>query len=72
MDDQGYTSVYKNPGDYQLTKDNVGSRYALVAFRTGVNMSDPEEFSQASPGAFVQPNRWNQEEMLALRAAYNQ
>ena len=84
VDDQGYTSVYKNPGDYELTKDNVGSRYALVAFRTGVNMADPEDMAkarqlqsglkvaQASPGEFVQPNLWNQEEMLALRAAYNQ
>ena len=84
VDDQGYTSVFKNPGNYELTKDNVGSRYAFVAFRTGVDMRDPEDMakarelqkglkvSQASPGEFVQPNRWNQEEMLALRAAYNQ
>ena len=84
VDDQGYTSVYKTPGEYELTKDNVGSRYALVAYRTGVNMSDPDDLAkarelqrglkvlQASPGEFVQPNRWNQDEMLAMRAAYNQ
>ena len=83
-DDQGYVFVYKNPGAYELTKENVGSRYALVAFRTGVNMGDPEDLdkardlqkelkvSQANRGEFVQPNRWNLEEMLALRAAYNQ
>ena len=28
---QGYTYVNKDPGDYTLTKDSVGSRYALVA-----------------------------------------
>ena len=84
VDDQGYTSVYKNPGDYELTKENVGSRYALVAFRTGVNMSDPEDLAkardlqkelkviQANRGEFVQANQWNQQDMLALRAAYNQ
>ena len=84
VDDQGYTSVYKNPGDYELTKENVGSHYALVAFRTGVNMSDPEDLAkardlqkelkviQANRGEFVQANQWNQQDMLALRAAYNQ
>ena len=84
VDDQGYVFVYKNPGAYELTKENVGSRNALVGFRTGVNMNDPEDLakardlqkklkvSQANRGEFVQPNRWNLEEMLALRAAYNQ
>lgn len=83
-DDQGYVFVYKNPGAYELTKENVGSRYALVAFRTGVNMGDPEDFdkardlqkelkvSQANRGEFVQANQWNQQDMIALRAAYNQ
>lgn len=83
-DDQGYVFVYKNPGTYELTNENIGSRYELVAFRTGVNMNDPEDLakarnlqkklkvSQANRGEFVQPNRWNLEEMLALRAAYNQ
>gem|GEM_PF-135930 len=84
VDDQGYVFVYKNPGAYELTKENVGSRNALVGFRTGVNMNDPEDLakardlqkklkvSQANRGEFVQPNRWNLEEMLALRSAYNQ
>ena len=31
---QGYVYVEKEPGDYTLTEDEVGSRYALVAFRT--------------------------------------
>ena len=62
----------------------MGCRFALVAFRTGVNILDPEDVAQAQAlqaklsvkqvqtGEFVQPNRWNLEQMLALRAAYNE
>ena len=81
---QGYVYVEKEPGDYTLTEDEVGSRYALVAFRTGVNIQDPEDVaqaqtlqaklsvSQAETGEYVQPNQWDLEQMMALRAAYNQ
>jgi hypothetical protein len=81
---QGYVYVEKDPGDYTLTEDEVGSRYALVAFRTGVNIQDPEDVaqaqalqaklsvSQAKTGEYVQPNQWDLEQMMALRAAYNE
>ena len=81
---QGYVYVEKEPGEYTLTQDEVGSRFALVAFRTGVNIQDPEDVdqaqalqakltvNQADTGEFVQPNQWDLEQMLALRAAYNQ
>lgn len=80
---EGYTFVIKEPGDYELTEDSVGSRFALVAFRTGVNIQDPADVAkaqalqtklavkQAQKGVFIQPNQWNQGEMLALRADYN-
>ena len=81
---QGYVYVEKEPGDYTLTEDEVGSRYALVAFRTGVNIQDPEDVvqaqalqaklsvKQANTGEYVQPNQWDLEQMMALRAAYNE
>ena len=81
---QGYVYVEKDPGDYTLTEDEVGSRYALVAFRTGVNILDPEDVaqaqalqaklsvSQAETGEYIQPNQWDLEQMMALRAAYNE
>ena len=81
---QGYVYVEKEPGDYTLTEDEVGSRYALVAFRTGVNIQDPEDVaqaqalqaklsvSQAKTGEYIQPNKWDLEQMMALRAAYNE
>lgn len=80
---EGYTFVNKEPGDYELTEDSVGSRFALVAFRTGVNIQDPADVAkaqalqaklavkQAQKGVFIQPNQWNKDEMLALRADYN-
>ena len=81
---QGYVYVEKEPGDYTLTEDEVGSRYALVAFRTGVNIQDPEDIaqaqalqaklsvSQAETGEYIQSNKWDLEQMMALRAAYNE
>ena len=81
---QGYVYVEKEPGDYTLTEDEVGSRYALVAFRTGMNIQDPEDVAQAqalqaklsvnqaNTGEYVQPNQWDLEQMMALRAAYNE
>ncbi|MCB4398529.1 DUF1254 domain-containing protein [Synechococcus sp. MU1625] len=81
---QGYVYVEKDPGDYTLTEKEVGTRYALVAFRTGVNIQDPEDVaqaqalqaklsvSQAETGDYIQPNQWDLEQMMALRAAYNE
>ena len=80
---QGYTYVNKNPGAYTLTQDDVGSRYALVAFRTGVNIQDPADVvkaqalqtklsvKQADSGEMALAHPWNQEQMLSLRADYN-
>ena len=51
-----------------------------MAFRTGVNIQDPEDVAQAQAlrakivcpqfktGEFVQPNQWDLEQMMALRA----
>ena len=33
--------------NYTITQEDVGSRFALVAFRTGVNIQDPEDVAQA-------------------------
>ena len=55
-----------------------------MAFRTGVNIQDPEDVAQAQAlqaklsvtqaktGEFIQPNQWDLEQMMALRAAYNE
>ena len=81
---EGYVYVETEPGDYTLTQHDVGSRFALVAFRTGVNIQDPEDVAKAQAlqanlsvkqektGEFVQVNQWDLRQMLALRAAYNE
>ncbi len=68
---QRYVYVEKEPGGYTLTQDEVGNRFALVAFRTGVNIQDPEDVAQAQAlqakltvnqadtGEFVKPNRFS-------------
>ena len=80
---EGYTFVEKEPGDYELTEEAVGSRLAVVAFRTGVNIQDPADVAKAQAlqaklsvrqeqkGEFIQPNQWNKEQMLAIRDEYN-
>ena len=47
---QGYVYVQQKPGEYTLTQVEVGTRFALVAFRTGVNIQDPEDLAQAWRG----------------------
>ena len=73
--------VYK-PGDYTLTKDKVGTRYALVLLRTLVDATKPEDIKavneiqdqittqQDSSGTFEIPN-WDQKDLKKLTDAIN-
>ncbi len=73
--------AYK-PGSYTLTQDKIGTRYALVIFRTFVNAADPADIKkanalqdqikvkQASKGTFEIPN-WDQASQDRLRDAIN-
>jgi hypothetical protein len=73
--------VYK-PGDYTLTKDTVGTRYALVLVRTLVDSTKPEDIKavneiqdqittqQDSSGTFEIPD-WDQNELKKLTDALN-
>ncbi len=73
--------VYK-PGKYTLTQDKVGTRYAMVAFRTFVDSTNPADIKkanaiqdqikveQASVGKFEIPN-WDQKSQDRLRDAIN-
>ena len=71
--------VITEPGSFTLTRENSGSRYVLVGFRTQMNMQDRDDIaaanalqdlisvSQAEPGEMVFTDRWNKEEILAMR-----
>jgi len=73
--------VYK-PDDYTLTKDQVGTRYALVALRTLVDATKPEDIKavheiqdqtttqQDSSGTFETPD-WDQKDLKKLTDALN-
>ena len=66
-EDHYVPAVYYKPGSYTLTRDLVGTRYAVVAVRTLVDPNDPADVArvhalqdaitvnQASPGSFEVP-----------------
>ena len=49
LNDQHYISfVFTNLGRYELTQEGVGSRFAIVIFRTQVNIQDPSDLSKVA------------------------
>ena len=78
-EDQYTKMVQYGPGEFTLTRDDVGTRYVLVGVRTLFDPTDPEashalqdaiEVSQASPGTFEIPD-WDQDSQDRLRDAIN-
>ncbi|OVE73764.1 carboxylesterase [bacterium B17] len=79
-EDQYIPLVAYKPGKYVLTKESIGSRYVIVAFRTLVNPNDSEdikevhaiqdqiELKQASPGIFEIPD-WDKVSLDKVRNA---
>jgi hypothetical protein len=71
--------VAYEPGTYTLTKENMGTRYVTVLFRTFMDPNDPNDVkaahamqdaikvSQADPGKFEIPD-WSQEQRADLSA----
>jgi hypothetical protein len=74
--------AFDKPGEYVLTEENVGSKYALVAFRTQANIEDPEDMkasdlamdglkvTQKDRGEFIAAHKWDKDDILAWRAKY--
>ncbi len=72
------------PGDYELTEENVGSKNALVIFRTQADITDPEDMkaadiamdglqvTQKDRGEFKATHKWDRDDVLAWRAKYQQ
>ncbi len=80
-EDHHVAAVHYGQGRYTLTKDSVGTRYALVGVRTMVDPRDPEDMRTAhglqdaitvvqpgGPGRFDVP-AWDQASQDALRQA---
>lgn len=77
-----YNFSETRPGTYTLTEENVGTRFAFLAFRTFVDVSDPDDLAKAhaaqdglrlnggGPGPFEAPD-WDLEALSAARQAIN-
>ncbi|MEE4661698.1 MAG: DUF1254 domain-containing protein, partial [Halieaceae bacterium] len=77
-----YNFAYSTPGDYVLTEEEVGTRFALLLFRTFVDAGDPEDLARAHAvqdglsikgggrGPFTAPN-WDLEKLAEARKAIN-
>ena len=83
--DEHYNPMaFVEPGTYTLTQENVGSRYVMIAMRTQVDVTDPADLAivhelqdqlkleQKAKGAFAPSGNWDMEEMLAMRAKYQE
>jgi len=84
VDQDMYNPVFKNgPGEVKLTIGNVGTRYALVLFRTFADPNDPADMKkahalqdaiqikQASPGTLDLPD-WDTASLVETRKVINQ
>jgi hypothetical protein len=79
-EDQYAPVVAYGAGKYTFTRDQIGTRYALIAVRTLVDPKDPSDFAQvhalqdaieveqASPGRFEAPD-WDQGSQKKVRDA---
>ena len=83
IDQDNYNPVLKNgPGEVTLTLDNVGTRYAIVLFRTFADPNDPKDMKaahalqdaiqikQASPGKLELPD-WDKKSLVETRTQIN-
>ena len=81
--DEHYNPMsFVEPGTYTLTRENVGSRYAMIAIRTQANTADPKDLAianklqdqlvleQKDKGSFDVFNNWDMDEILKMRARY--
>lgn len=83
--DEHYNPMaFVKPGTYTLTQEDVGRRYASIVIRTQVNVANPADMAivhalqdqlkleQKDRGAYVPSNNWDMEEVLAMRAKYQE
>ena len=82
MSQEHYMFVEAKPGTYRLTEEEVGTRFAALAFRTFIDPNDPDDVQAAhaaqdgivvsggGSGPFEAPD-WNTEQLAAARKALN-
>ena len=72
------------PGEYNITKKNVGEQYAMLIVRTQVNMHSEDDIAEASalakkitlqqdnPGTYKVSDSWDMDQILSMRKSYQQ
>lgn len=77
-----YTYAVSKPGRYEITQEQLGTRYAYLIFRTFVDAQDPKDIAEANrvqdalkieggaAGTLDVPD-WNMEQLLEARSALN-
>ena len=77
-----YNFAYASPGSYELTQEEVGTRFALLLFRTFIDAGDPDDVPRAhtvqdgidieggGKGPFEAPD-WDLETLAEARKAIN-
>ena len=82
MSQEHYMFVEATPGTYRLTEEEVGTRFAALAFRTFIDPNDPDDVQAAhaaqdgiivsggGSGPFEAPD-WNTEQLAVARKALN-
>jgi len=80
--DHSMLRVKHSAGEFTFTRDNIGSRYVIVLFRTFVDANDPADIKaanavqnqirvrQKNPGTFEIPD-WDEASLLKIRDAIN-
>ena len=83
IDQDHYMFVESAPGDYELTEEGVGTRFAIVIMRTFMDPNDQQDIKTANAaqdaikvsgggeGPFEAPD-WDQESLLKARSALNE
>ena len=77
-----YSYAVSEPGRYQLTQEDVGSRYVVLSVRTFVDADDSKDIEAANAlqdaivvegggGGPLDIPDWNREQLLAARGALN-
>ena len=82
MSQEHYMFVEATPGTYRLTEEEVGTRFAALAFRTFIEPTDPDDVQAAhaaqdgivvsggGSGPFEAPD-WDTEQLAVARKALN-
>ena len=80
-----YSFAHSTPGSYTLTRETVGSRYALVIIRTLIDANNAEDIKQANlaqnaivldtpivGGQQLDVPNWNRDQLASVRSSLNE